>query len=212
MTTIEISLLLLGAVVFIAGFIVPEHKALASEEDQHLGEELVKEVVEKEMRDLPLRLDAMTEETVTYHTQKAERALERISNEKLMAVGEYSDTVLEQINKNHKEAMFLYDMLSDKDKELKEALQNVTAGIQGLQKAVHLESIQMAGPDSESSQSAPESLDGFRETTNRADADVRNHNDIIIGLHEEGRSEVEIARALGLGIGEVRLVIDLYVV
>ena len=45
--------------------------------------------------------------------------LERVTNEKIMAVNEYSDTVLEEINKNHKEVLFLYDMLNDKHDNLK---------------------------------------------------------------------------------------------
>ncbi len=47
-----------------------------------------------------------------------ERELSKVSNEKIMAVSEYSDTVLAEIDKNHKEAMFLYDMLNDKHKDI----------------------------------------------------------------------------------------------
>ncbi|MBQ7833104.1 MAG: helix-turn-helix domain-containing protein [Lachnospiraceae bacterium] len=37
-----------------------------------------------------------------------------------------------------------------------------------------------------------------------------NHNEKILALHNEGKSNVAIAKELGLGVGEVKLVIDLY--
>ena len=37
-----------------------------------------------------------------------------------------------------------------------------------------------------------------------------NHNEKILALHNEGKSNVAIAKQLGLGVGEVKLVIDLY--
>ena len=40
--------------------------------------------------------------------------------------------------------------------------------------------------------------------------DDANHNEKILALCRQGMSDVEIARTLGLGLGEVRLVIGLY--
>ena len=37
-----------------------------------------------------------------------------------------------------------------------------------------------------------------------------NHNDMILALHREGLSKVDIAKKLNLGVGEVSLVIGLY--
>lgn len=37
-----------------------------------------------------------------------------------------------------------------------------------------------------------------------------NNNEKILQLSKEGKSNVEIAKELGLGIGEVKLVIDLF--
>ena len=37
-----------------------------------------------------------------------------------------------------------------------------------------------------------------------------NSNDRILELHKAGKSNMAIARELGLGIGEVKLVIDLF--
>jgi DNA-binding NarL/FixJ family response regulator len=37
-----------------------------------------------------------------------------------------------------------------------------------------------------------------------------NNNDRILRLHKEGYSNVDIAKELGLGVGEVKLVINLF--
>ena len=37
-----------------------------------------------------------------------------------------------------------------------------------------------------------------------------NNNDRILELHKKGKSNVAIAKELGLGVGEVKLVIDLF--
>jgi DNA-binding NarL/FixJ family response regulator len=41
-------------------------------------------------------------------------------------------------------------------------------------------------------------------------SEKKNRNDEILELHKQGKSNVAIARQLGLGVGEVKLVIDLY--
>ena len=38
----------------------------------------------------------------------------------------------------------------------------------------------------------------------------QNNNEKILEMHRQGKSTVAIAKELGLGVGEVKLVIDLY--
>ena len=45
---------------------------------------------------------------------------------------------------------------------------------------------------------------------NAADTGGRNNNERILELHGAGKSNMAIAKELGLGIGEVKLVIDLF--
>ena len=40
--------------------------------------------------------------------------------------------------------------------------------------------------------------------------DTTNNNDLILKMHKQGKSNVAIAKELGLGVGEVNLVIDLF--
>ena len=43
-----------------------------------------------------------------------------------------------------------------------------------------------------------------------ANLGMENSNEEILRLHKEGKSNVAIAKELGLGVGEVKLVIDLF--
>lgn len=46
-----------------------------------------------------------------------------------MAVSEYSDTVLQEIHKNHEEAMFLYDMLNNKHANIKDTVSKMDKAV-----------------------------------------------------------------------------------
>ena len=118
----EVVLLVIGIIAFVASFVIPERKRALKEEDRSLGEAQIKELVEKQMQDAKERVSDMVDETITYAVEKTERSMERLSNEKIMAMNEYSDTVLETIHKSHEEAVFLYDMLSNKQENLQETV------------------------------------------------------------------------------------------
>lgn len=122
MTALEIILLVAGAAVFVLSFVIPSKKQEASDEVRTMIEEEVKKKVTEEVDGIKKHVDGVVDEAVQYAQEKTERGLERISNEKIMAVNEYSTTVLEEINKNHKEVMFLYDMLNDKHDSLVNAV------------------------------------------------------------------------------------------
>lgn len=125
MSIMEISLLILGVAIFAASFIIPEWKKYGKDDSIEISDELIKKMIDKQMDETQKRLEGVVDETLEYAVEKTERAAERISNEKIMAVSEYSDTVLEEINKNHKEVMFLYDMLNDKHKNITTAAMEV---------------------------------------------------------------------------------------
>lgn len=124
MNWMEAALLILGAGAFIASFIIPEKK----EEEEDIGQidvEVIRKLIDKEMEDAKSRIAEAVDETIEYAMEKTERASERISNEKIMAISEYSETVLADMNKAHQEVMFLYDMLNDKHNNLKETVKQV---------------------------------------------------------------------------------------
>ena len=55
-----------------------------------------------------------------------ERSGEKETNEKIMAISEYSDTVLSSMNKSHDEIVFLYDMLNEKQERVTELMKELT--------------------------------------------------------------------------------------
>ena len=129
MTTLEILLLILGAVIFIASFIVPESKSELDAADKQLTQEKLQELLQEEMKNVRSQVADAVDETVHYSMEKTERGLERLTNEKMTAVSEYAQTVLEDIHKNHEEVMFLYDMLNNKHENLKETATEVSMAV-----------------------------------------------------------------------------------
>ncbi|MCR5304086.1 MAG: hypothetical protein K6E33_05935 [Lachnospiraceae bacterium] len=119
MNAISIIMILVGAVIAILGFVIPDG---AGDKAPAPGEEEIKAAVDKEIDNSRIKLDGIADETVTYAMEKAERSMERLTNEKMTALGEYSETILSEIDKNHKEVLFMYDMLQDKHENLKDAV------------------------------------------------------------------------------------------
>ena len=132
MSVLEIVLLVVGALIFIGSFVVPVKKEELQEETIRLAEDEVKNLVAKEMEQAKRKMSEMSEDACQEQVQKAERSMERISNEKIMAVNEYSDTVLEEIHKNHQEVVFLYDMLNDKHDTLKTTISEADKNVKDL--------------------------------------------------------------------------------
>ena len=114
MTALEIILLILGiAFIVISCFIIDrgssagEDSGLAPEDSDKLKE--MGENIKQNINGEAGRIIA-----------DAQDKLESLSNDKIIAVGEYSDQVIEKIEADHKEAVFLYQMLCEKEEELKE--------------------------------------------------------------------------------------------
>ncbi len=113
-------LIIIGLVVFAASFLLPGKQTSKEEEGlTKAWEEKVKRFFLLQVKAAKDDLEEKTDEVMSSSAEKAERCMERITNEKIMAVQEYSDTVLEQIHKNHEEAVFLYDMLNSKHDQIK---------------------------------------------------------------------------------------------
>lgn len=136
MTTLEIILLVLGIVVFVASFIMPETQGEMEAVDKQLTKEQIQEMLKEEMKHVHEQVNDVIDETVSYSVEKSERALERLTNDKIQAISEYSGTVLEDIHKNHEETMFLYDMLNDKHENLKEVASEVSMAVKQANEAV----------------------------------------------------------------------------
>lgn len=306
MGILEIVLLAAGAIIFLISFCIPIKQEKLNEDAKNLAAKEIKELVSAELLNVRGTLTELSEEEMKQQIEKSARSMERISNEKIMAVSEYSDTVLEEIHKNHDEVVFLYDMLKNKKEGIsetydkmeqsgKELLQQVKdseitiresleeisrkqkeikamqarAAMPAVPKQAEIKKeaafqpmtvkkVEAALPEKQEvrrkpvpkqalepvpesapkavperkiirkvvsqkpaepvlpvenliEESAPaENEDVMLLLSNQMQSKETNSNERILGLHRAGKSNMAIARELGLGIGEVKLVIDLY--
>ncbi|MFW5554511.1 MAG: DUF6115 domain-containing protein [Roseburia inulinivorans] len=137
MTTIEIILLLVGCVFMIGSFFISE-KLSSSELNKiaELSEDELKKIIEREVNNAGTQMDDVIEQKIEEASEQAERAMEKESNEQIMQIHEYSETVMESMKKTHDEIMFLYSMLNDKHTEMTSMtgdLQRLAADIRNLQ-------------------------------------------------------------------------------
>ena len=129
MTALSITLLIIGIAIFVASFFIPDMGDKQSKKDTEKQREQIRRLMEKELDGMKLRVNEATNETVEYGMDKCERSLEKITNDKIMAVSEYASTVIDEIDRNHKEVMFLYDMLTDKQTDVKNTVRHAEATV-----------------------------------------------------------------------------------
>ena len=233
MTGVAWILLQIGVVFMIGSFFVTE-KLSPSELNQiaELSEEELKRIIDRGLKNAETRIEDAIDEQVDQSSEKVDRSLEKVTNDKIMAISEYSDTVIESMNKTHNEIMFLYSMLNDKHTELTGMaadLQRLAADVRSLEEKAPLTAPQ-AAPERAAAVSAAsavtpvpvEKADTTGRETAAAPAEQKEEMPETEetkqeGLHAEilklkklGMTEVQIAKKLGIGIGEVRLVNGLY--
>lgn len=221
MGILEILLMILGISIFIISFRLPAKKEEQIQETKELAKEEIKELVNQEMEGVKSQIEEAVDETITYAVEKAERFMERISNEKIMAVNEYSDTVMNDIHKNHTEVLFLYDMLNEKHENIKNTAMKVQQAVKEIEDMTlngdNQPEADKSMPETENGKESGAALESGRTQLNTPVVDIsfsgedgRNSNEVILKLHKEGKSKIAIAKELGLGVGEVKLVIDLF--
>lgn len=290
----EIILIIVGAVIMVTSFVLPAGRRENTEKSvPKIDEKQIRDLIEQEIKGAKNHINDMVDETLTYSMEKTERAMERLTNEKIMAVSEYSEQVLEAINKNHQEVIFLYDMLNDKHEnlvntvseasrkaqEIKQTVQDAEITVKEVSDSMAAESLEarrMVEPQTVSESHietelstdmgteeadlqsktrsadvaeapgggeilaqimnetefvpiAPKKVEIIQEDVQEADKEsfagknteeiaenereedkTYNNNDKILRLHKLGMSKTAIAKELGLGVGEVKLVIDLF--
>ncbi|HWT76158.1 MAG TPA: DUF6115 domain-containing protein [Mobilitalea sp.] len=225
MNPLEIVLIILGIVIIIISCMLVDNSKNSSAVtlprsfaiEQGFSEDDVKQMKDK-MNEL---MSEISEETVV----RTDDSLSKISNEKIIAVSEFSDQVLEKIKRNHEEVVFLYNMLNDKEKELKSAVKEIDSSKKKVQDIIEskkeIEKTQTAKKTA-AEKNAPtqaQSLMPAKEEKQPKDEVAEaiqinslnsNNNTQILSLYSQGKSVVEISKLLGLGQGEVKLVIELF--
>ncbi len=213
MVLTEVVLIIIGVVIFAASFFVTERLSQKDLEQISLMSEAdLKLIAEKQLKEVKIQVENSVEEIIDESLEITQRGLEKETNKKIMAVSEYSDTVLEQINNAHNEIMFLYSMLNDKQAEAADMvsdLQRVSKQIREMDIENTISKVEsMATP--EVVESVEEKSEEILTKTDEKEEIAMNKNEQILLLYKEGKDEVEIAKTLNCGLGVVRLVLGLY--
>ncbi len=249
MTAIEIILLVAGVICVIVSFVMPsgskekEESGTASFENNYLSKQ---EIIHQ--------IDDAVSEHIGDIIEKTEASLDKISNTKILEMQDYADTILGEMNKNHNETMFLYDMLNDKSREIKGIVRNIN-NIKYEENAAENDKTNVSSSAVNNSGKGKNGRNGNNggngnsrnnhNGTNNAkngknnkysngrsendseellerlfmqaaqeeseEADERTSvNDEILRQYKAGKSVLEIAKSLNLGVGQTSLVIDLY--
>lgn len=236
MTALEITLIVIGVVFLVGSFFVSD-KLSQKDVDQiaKMSEEELRVILDRQLEKAKTEIQNAIETGIDETTEETKRALEKETNDKINGISEYSDTVLESINKSHNEIMFLYSMLNDKHKDLTDLaanLQKLTANLHDVEQQMTEKTLRaqarlqqpepiMEKPAKVQKKENPvekkvksESIKKAVEVKKKPETDTeineKNDNDAILRLHAEGKSDVEIAKLLDRGLGEVRLVIGLH--
>lgn len=136
MSITEVILIVIGVAIFLLGYFMPARKKDLDGAIRTIGEDEIRKLIAGEEEHVKDKVADVVEETVSYSIEKTERAMERLTNEKIMAINEYSDTVLEEIHKSHKEVVFLYDMLNDKHENLTSAVSEAAQTAEGVRQTL----------------------------------------------------------------------------
>lgn len=264
MTVYEICILVFAVFVIVLSFFMVDPKK--NKKDLEDGEALDIPELEKRISELTERASGIVADSERAYDD-LENRMNRLTNEKIMAVSEFSEQVVEKIDANHKEAVFLYNMMKTKDEELKDSLSAIDvskgeigeildeterrmallkksmAAVKkaqdGLTTAVDKKSGTKTAKASSKSQNTKNTVkqgtaskdSSFTEGIAAFASDVADgetagaaspvktvtlvgeqseRNEKILELHRQKKSVLEISKQLGLGQGEVKLVIDLY--
>ena len=279
MDTIVIICLIAGVACSGASFLMKEKVDATSQEKEKIVEEIrakalsdesLKKVMNKVEKNFTERLSGIAEDKLDGISD----SMSELANNKMLAINEMSGQLIEKIEQNHKEVIFLYDMLNEKSDNLKD----FSAKIDGLRKELENEEkriktlnhelddkivkvkevrqtviaksaktalaqqerpqttstsvehtktvvaesahsivptqahslVQMRKKE-EAVKSADEQVMPEKEVTKETETVTElSTNDKILKLKEEGKSVLEISKTLGMGQGEVQLILGLF--
>lgn len=252
MNAAEIILLILGfasiSVSFFVGNRREDNDGAGGAAEENASRDIWTEKEEELVREQIAGIMKEEKEQVIAETTES---LNRKSNEKIMEFDEFSSQILEKINRNHEEVVFMYNMLNEKEKEIAgivteppkaasgtgtepsgaAARETSKAGsgagpaprgtgnaAQGAPRVV-----QNAGPNRAQGQPAATAAVPVKQEEGKKSEPAATATDSslmegvsgdtilrVCKMYKEGKSVLEISKELGIGQGEVQLVITLY--
>lgn len=210
MSSVVIVLIILGLIFIFISFAITSK--LDETKKDEAPAELSEEYLEEQKTKVQKIIDDYVEENVDAKLSDIEAKFSEIVNQKTLALGDYAVTVNEEIERNHNEVMFLYSMLNDKQKEIMTTANMVDDYRKDVEAFVN--SSPYPKYTTEEEQILEEEIknidESILEETKEDVQEMDSSRDVILEMHKSGLSILEIAKHLGLGVGEVKLVVDLY--
>lgn len=237
MTPMEIVFLILGVGLIIISCFFTKDKETNTDVMQFSDE-----VLEFQKKEAEKLVQQIFEEKIEEAVVKADDYLSKVSNEKIIAVNEFTEQILEKIDSNHKEVVFLYDMLNQKEDEIKQIvhkfeqekqqMRETVDEVSRLAKQLNTKLKKSEGTTKTASQGTKkaetkkkeqpiepkEAVSGVEMTESTASGQMEfsemlqqdTQREEILKLYKQGKSVLEISKSLGMGQGEVKLIIGLY--
>lgn len=239
MSPVEIIFVLLGIGILIVSCFVGN-----KEEKTDTGILLHEEALELQKQELKKYAEQLLREKSEETVIKTDDYLSKLSNEKIISVNDFSKQILEKIETNHKEVVFLYDMLNQKEDEikqtvqqfdlekdeLKEVIEDVIRLTKQIRSSMKTDStgettvVKTKKTEQKKVPTKPVANTQFKITEpieaieNQSDGQFEfvemlpadRQKEEVLKMHRQGKSVLEISKALGIGQGEVGLIIGLY--
>ena len=119
MVVLEILMVVIGLAAVVYSFKLAEGKKESEPENAPSPVRTEESPVawEEKLSELRDKMEALYDEV--------DDRMSRMSNEKIMGMSEYSDQVLDKIEKNHGEVVFLYDMMNAKQEEIQQLIHEI---------------------------------------------------------------------------------------
>ncbi len=236
-----IVIIIIGVICVAASFFVKDKKEIGEDEKEKLAEEVRKKVLSEESMEgifsdtrekFTARLGAIADDSL----ERSEDRMSETANTKMLAINDMAEQLIAKIEQNHKEVVFLYDMLNEKDDKLKD----FSAKLEGMRKQIEAEESRLndikSDIENEKEKIAKsvktekvheilkphDKISENKEIASETDKNIEKkeetkkepkHLDInakILELHAEGKTVLEISKKLGMGQGEVNLILGLY--
>jgi len=217
MSTTVIVLIIIGIIFIFVSYAFSEKlESRDKEEENDDVIEIPEELTDEQKEKISKLISDYMDENVDGKLSDIEAKLSEIVNQKTLALGDYAVTVNEEIERNHNEVMFLYSMLSDKHKEIMTIATMVDDYRKDVERFINESQLTQPVPQEDTSfeeeiKEIDEAIEEMKENEEATETQpVDSNKDIILEMHKSGLSILEIAKHLGLGVGEVKLVVDLY--
>ncbi len=242
MEPITIIMILLGIALLVGSCFLHKEETVEPDYDEWIKRLAKRELTEEETERLRQAVDRIISEKTEEVILKTDDYLSKVANEKIMSVDEFSKQILERLDKNNSDVMFLYNMVTETKEELKaeianaqkvkETLQNISTEKQlqpketssvtkSPESPARVKSVAEQGQPKKpvvkkemTEKKAGDDIAAMLAATIATEPETMTDGDLpkerILELYRKGKSIREISRELGMGQGEVKLVVDLY--